>query len=70
MDSETYADLAVVVGSITSIIIINSQRENKHKTESWQNKKTMNLDHSYASLPYFFPSPFLTCCAILPTSFG
>ena len=19
---------------------------------------------------YFFPSPFLTCCAILPTSFG
>ena len=22
------------------------------------------------SFPYFLPSPFLTCCAILPTSFG
>ena len=23
-----------------------------------------------SSFPYFLPSPFLTCCAILPTSFG
>ena len=25
---------------------------------------------SVPSFPFFLPSPFLTCCAILPTSFG
>ena len=28
------------------------------------------LQFRYESLPSFLPSPFLMCCAILPTSFG
>ena len=29
-----------------------------------------NTAHPPLSSPFFLPSPFLTCCAILPTSFG
>ena len=33
-------------------------------------KKETEADEYDPSFPYFLPSPFLTSCAILPTSFG
>ena len=35
--------------------------------EIFKSVSMISLPHHF---PYFLPSPFLTCCAILPTSFG